>query len=144
VRYFFDTSALLKRYINEKGHAETEKLFDHADKIIVSSFTQVECASSFKRLWHTEMITKNEYQKLNAELNLDFPFFESAPFDDEVKNIALKILEKHIMKALDTIQLATLIHTSSEVDAFVVCDQKLKKYGLHEGFLIIDPTETKK
>jgi len=41
VRYFFDTSALLKRYINEKGHAETEKLFDHADKIIVSSFTQL-------------------------------------------------------------------------------------------------------
>ncbi len=75
------------------------------------------------------------------EVSLDFPFFESIHFDEDIKQMALKVVEKYPLKALDSIQLASLIHAADEVEAFVVCDQQLKKYALKEGFPVIDPTE---
>lgn len=138
---FFDSSALLKRYLNEKGSDEIKALFDTTDRIIVSVITHIECASSFQRLIQTKFIDKKKYMQLNIELSIDFPFFEVVNLDEDVKNIALKIVEKYPMKALDTIQLASLLHVSKEIESFVVCDQKLKKYAAKEGIHIIDPTE---
>jgi uncharacterized protein len=132
---FFDSSALLKRYLNEKGTSEVRKLFDDADKIFVS------VASSFQRLLHTQFIDKKKYEQLTLEINIDFPLFEVVPFDEDIKHTALVVLEKHPMKALDTIQLASLIHTKNEIESFVVCDHKLEINAQKEGFHIIDPTE---
>lgn len=138
---FFDSSALLKRYLNEKGSDQIKKLFAETDKVFVSIITHVECASSLKRLLSSNYIDKNEYQRLNMEISLDFPFFETISFDDEIKRTALKVVDKYPLKALDTIQLATLIYVANEVESFIVCDQKLKKYALKEGFHVIDPIE---
>ena len=138
---FFDSSALLKRYLNEKGTNEVKKLFEEADKVFVSAITQIECASSLKRLLSTSYINKTEYEQLNIEMSIDFPFFETISFDEDTKHAALKVVDKYPMKALDTIQLATLICVANQIESFVVCDQKLKKYALKEGFKIIDPTE---
>ncbi len=138
---FFDSSALLKRYLDEKGSDGIKTLFDITDRIIVSVITHIECASSFQRLIQSKFIDKKEYLRLNTELNLDFPFFEIVNLDEDVKHIALKIVEKYPMKSLDTIQLASLLHASKEIESFVVCDQKLKKYAAKEGIHIIDPTE---
>ena len=141
MNFFFDSSSLLKRYLNEVGDDKVQKLFEQADKIFISIITHVECASAFKRLLHTKFINEKEYQLLHSEINLDLPFFETIYFDDDTKINALKIIEKYPMKALDTIQLASLIQVSNEIDYFIVCDQKLKKYALKEGIHIIDPTE---
>ncbi len=138
---FFDSSALLKRYLNEVGESRVTELFDNADKIFVSIITHLECASCFQRLLHTKLIEKKEYQRLCSEINLDFTFFDMIYFDEEIKNISLRMIDLYPTKALDTIQLASLIYVVNEVDSFVVCDQKLKKYALKEGFHIIDPTE---
>lgn len=138
---FFDSSALLKRYINEKGSGATKNLFDNANLIFVSATTHIECASAYQRLLHTRFINKKEYQDLNNELSLDFQYFEAIHFDDDIKHIAIQVLEKHNLKALDTIQLASLIYVGEEIDSFVVCDSKLKKCAKEEGFKVIDPTE---
>ncbi len=138
---YFDSSALLKRYLNEKGDVAARKLFDDSDKIFVSTISHIECASSFQRLLQTKFIDKKEYQRLNTELAIDFPFFQIIHFDEDIKYIALKVLEKYTLKALDSIQLASLIYVAEEVESFVVCDNKLKKCAKEEGFKIIDPTE---
>ncbi len=138
---YFDSSALLKRYLNEKGDTKVRGLFDKSERIFVSVVTHVECASAFQRLLQTKFIDKSEYERLTNEIAIDFPFFETVPFDEDVKQIALKVIEKHPLKPLDTIQLASLIYIAEEVESFVVCDNKLKKCSREEGFKIIDPTE---
>jgi uncharacterized protein len=138
---YFDSSALLKRYLNEKGDAKVRGLFDKSERIFVSAVTHVECASAFQRLLQTKFIDKSEYERLTTEIAIDFPFFETVPFDEDVKQIALRVIEKHPLKPLDTIQLASLIYIAEEVESFVVCDNKLKKCSKEEGFKIIDPTE---
>jgi predicted nucleic acid-binding protein len=138
---YFDTSALVKRYLNEKGDTKVRGLFDKSERIFVSAVTHVECASAFQRLLQTKFIDKSEYERLTTEIAIDFPFFETVPFDEDVKQIALRVIEKHSLKPLDAIQFASLIYIAEEVESFVVCDNKLKKCSKEEGFKIIDPTE---
>jgi predicted nucleic acid-binding protein len=138
---FFDSSALLKRYLDEAGSISTQQLFESADRVFVSAITHIECVSSFQRLLHQKFIGEKDYKRLQTEINFDFPFFEAVQFNEEVKSYALKIVEKYPLKALDTIQLASLLQVANEIDSFVVCDQKLKKIAVKEGFHIVDPTE---
>jgi predicted nucleic acid-binding protein len=138
---FFDSSALLKRYLDEKGSDRIEELFHRATLVFVSSITQVECASTFRRLFHVRDMDKKVYQQVTAEASLDFPFFQIVDLDAQVKEICLQLLIKYPLKSLDTIQLASLIHASTEIESFVVSDQQLKKYALKEGIHVIDPIQ---
>jgi len=47
---FFDTSALIKRYISETGSNKVDELFEISENIIVSPVTKIEVYSSLKRL----------------------------------------------------------------------------------------------
>ena len=72
---FFDTSALLKRYLNEKGNAEVKRLFEEADKVFVSIITHIECASSFQRLLFSKYIDKKEVSPIDYGSKPGLSFF---------------------------------------------------------------------
>ncbi len=141
MRLFFDSSALLKRYLNENGSESVTKLIASCSSLIVSSITCLECRSAFKRLYSFGEIEMEIYQKLNKELTFDFPFFEEVEYHPEVREISFAIIEKYAIKPLDCIQLSSLLYASRNIDYFVVCDQQLKKFALSENIKIIDPTE---
>jgi predicted nucleic acid-binding protein len=138
---FFDTSALLKRYLDETGSDRIKDLFDQATSVFVSAISPVECASAFQRLFYTHDIDKRLFQKLTLEVSLDFAFFQTVDFDTHVKDICLKLLTKYPLKSLDTIQLASLLSVAQDVEYFIVCDQQLKRYAIKEGIHVIDPTQ---
>jgi uncharacterized protein len=141
MKLFFDTSALLKRYINESGSDSVENLFEKSKLIFVSSITHLECTSAFQRLLRSNTIDKDTCQRLSLNATLDFLFFQTIDFHSNVKDTSLRIIEKYPLKPLDTIQLASLTTVADQIDSFVVCDQQLKKYAIEEGFHVIDPTE---
>ena len=137
---FFDTSALLKRYLKETGTEKVDSLFDSAALIIVSSTAQLECASAFQRLLKTNYIDQEKYSKLKEDIAIDFSFFHIVEFDTNVREECLNVIDKYPLKSLDTIQLASALQALKEIDSFVVSDKQLKIYAAKEGFTIIDPT----
>jgi len=50
MRYYFDTSALLKRYIKESGSEVIDDTIDKAHEILVSALTHIEAISALRRL----------------------------------------------------------------------------------------------
>ncbi len=64
MRYFFDTSALVKRYIKESGRGVIDNTIDKANDILVSALTQIETISAFRRLLAEEKICEVDYEKL--------------------------------------------------------------------------------
>ena len=51
MNYYFDTSALIKRYIDEEGSDSVERLFEQAESISVSFITKIECVFTLRRLF---------------------------------------------------------------------------------------------
>jgi uncharacterized protein len=139
MKLFFDTSALIKKYITEEGSQKVDDLMDKADTIIVSVITEIEAHSTFKRLLIENAISENDYKTLINEFEIDYPYFTHIVFDSLITSNAKLLIEKHQLKTLDFIQLGTALLLKDEIDYFIVCDSKLVKAGKKEGLKIINP-----
>lgn len=140
MKLFFDTSALLKHYLQEAGSAKADQLFEAATVIFVSSTAHLECASALQRLLNATYIDQEKKRRLREDLAIDFAFFQTVDFDDQLHEGCLGVIDKYPLKTLDAIQLASALMVIHEIDSFVVSDIQLKNYAAKEGFHIIDPT----
>jgi uncharacterized protein len=138
---FFDTSALIKRYIAEVGSKKVDELFDNAMSIVISPITKLETFSTIKRLLVQKLISKESYEMLKINIEYDFKYFTALSLNKKIKERAVELIEEHGLKTLDSIQLASCLSRKEEIWGFVVSDVKLKRVAQLEGLEVIDPTE---
>ncbi|MFH0974891.1 MAG: type II toxin-antitoxin system VapC family toxin [Spirochaetota bacterium] len=141
MNFFFDTSALIKKYIIENGSDKVDKLLNEAENVYISAITEIETFSTFKRLLIEKAIDKEEYEILKNEFETDFQYYSIINFDKSISSNAKSLIEKYQLKSLDSIQLGTALYLKDEIDFFVVCDEKLIKSGKQEGLKVIDPNK---
>ncbi len=136
---FFDTSALIKKYIIENGSDKVDDLMNKADMIFISVITEIETFSTFKRLLIEKAITQTEYKILIKEFQIDYEFYSLIDFDNFISSNAKLMIEKYQLKSLDSIQLGTALSLKNEIDYFVVTDNKIIKSAKKEGLKVINP-----
>lgn len=139
-RYFFDSSALVKFYVNETGSAWIRNLIDN-QMVIISRLTTVELVSALAR-----------YQREKRISNADFTLLKGAFLRDVEQRYAvislLKpvfadaqiLLVKHALRTLDSIQLASSIKAHSvNTVTFLSSDTRLLSAAAAEGLPTDDP-----
>lgn len=139
MKLFFDTSALIKKYIIEDGSKKVDELMNKAESIIVSVITEIEVYSTFKRLLIEKAINEIDYKTLLNEFEIDYPYYSHVILDNLITSNAKLLIDKYQLTTLDSIQLGTALLLKDEIDYFVVCDLKLVKAGKTEGLKIINP-----
>ncbi len=139
MRYYFDTSALIKRYIKESGSEVIDDAIDKAKEILVSALTHIEAISSLRRLLSEEKICKADYEKIKIELAKDFKDFTILPILQETLNKAFQIVDSENLRTLDAIQLATVIIASEKIDKLVAADQHLLSAANNNNIITLDP-----
>jgi predicted nucleic acid-binding protein len=137
---FFDTSALIKRYITETGSKKVDELLDAAESIVISPVTKIETFSTINRLLMEKVISEKNYELLKSNIDYDFKDFEALSLSKKLQERAIELVEKHRLKTLDSIQLAACLHRR-KIWSFIVSDLKLKRAAQAEGLEVIDPTE---
>jgi predicted nucleic acid-binding protein len=71
-RYFFDSSALVKRYHRESGSAQVESLLaEPGDRFFISRLALVEVHSTFARLVREKTLNEADFARLTARLRED-------------------------------------------------------------------------
>lgn len=71
--YFFDTSALVKFYVEERGAAWVRSFTDAEENVIhVSSLAEVETVSALTRRLSREDIDQTEFDEACDDLEQDF------------------------------------------------------------------------
>ena len=138
---YFDTSALIKRYINETGSSKVDELMDSAKMVFVSVIAEIEALSAFRRLLEEKAIGRSDFNNLKNELETDFKYFEVIELDKDLTAEAKRLIEKYKIKTLDSIQLASVYLIKEDINNFVVCDKTLLKCALKEGIKAINPEE---
>jgi uncharacterized protein len=138
---FFDTSALIKKYIDEQGSDRVDEILDQARSVYVSGITEIEMLSAVKRLLHDGIIDKNGYNSVKKEMLYDLDFFQIIELDKTVIETAKELIEKYQLKSLDSIQLGTVLSIKDEIDLFAVCDDKLCTFAKQEGIRIVNPNK---
>ncbi len=86
-----------------------------------------------KEIWD-EIIFR--YLGLNQKV-----YFTVLSLNKDIEEKAIKLIEKHQLKSLDSIQLASYFYRRTDVRSFIASDAKLKRAAEAESVDVIDPTE---
>jgi len=136
---FFDTSGLIKNYIDETGTDKVVEILNKSDRIYVAETTYLECISTLRRLSVNNLINEDQYLILKKEIKTDFSYFSIISSNEINKNAELMI-ERYQLKTLDSIQLGSALFEKGVIDLFVCSDNKLLNAADYEGLKILNPS----
>lgn len=133
-RYFLDSSALVKRYHNERGSERLAELFSATEsRFFVARLGLVELHSTFARLVREGTLPIEELTKVLDRLaadvasNLLTVVAVSSPRFDAASEILRTVGLTRSIRTLDALHLATAqaIDRRSRLASFVAADKKL-------------------
>lgn len=158
-RYFFDTSALVKRYYYEPGSAWVRAVCESSvhPEIYISDLARVEVVSALRRAGQRDdlhpsfvdsMINTFERHLLRSNPSHKHPIYWLVPLSPGVLQLAATLCnaysgrEVHPLRSLDAMQLACAVaevpNVSDEI-VFVAADMRLAAVAEDEGFRVINP-----
>lgn len=147
--YFLDTSAVVKRYVEEAGSEWIRQLFATEPKAreIVSRITWVEILSALSRLYRENRLETSIYRKSIQALYQHFRLeYQITEVDLTVVELAGQLVQRHPLRAYDAVQLASALrvqrtysHAKSARFHFVSADTRLCEVATSEGLMVINP-----
>ena len=129
---FFDSSALAKRYVEEKGSDRVEAILGSAAALAVSVICVPEVASALCRLRREHRLSKNQYADAKTALLLDIEDATVIGMTEQVIAQAIELLERWPLRSADALHVSCAAQWSAEL--FVSADDRQCKaaraYGL--------------
>jgi len=154
--YYFDSSAIVKYYIPEKGSSWVSQLIsirttegEWANEIVIARIGIVEVGAAIARRRRMKEISQRLQERTLAQFSKDFRRrYTVVPTTDETIELALTLTQRQPLRAYDAVQLATaLILNRSLVAAklppliFVSADATLCAAARAERLLAENPNE---
>lgn len=136
---YWDSSGLVPLMVEQSNSNERRSLLRRDPGIISWWGSAIECASAFNRLHREKLVEDGELAELHSELARFESKWVLIPPVVQVKQIAIRCLRVHALKAADSLQLAAAL-TAAEGDpgaiGFVTNDERLAGAARREGFRI--------
>ncbi len=147
--FFTDTSALVKRYINETGSQYVRDLITTADNFFYQSFlTPLEITSALYRRHRMNELSSEELTvALQAYTDHSHKEYVLVPYSEALSNTAGTLLARHPLRTLDAIQLAAALTLQSTFPpdvsplTFVSADDRLIAVARIESFQTENPND---
>ncbi len=145
--YYFDTSAIVKRYRVEKGTPVVDEIINEPlpeEKFYISFLAILEVTSSITRLERNGQLTNNITGEILSRFRRDIlDHFRIWPLDDEITNNAVSMVENFGLRAADAIHMATASYifsaTPGSSHIMVSSDRELLQAAKAFNFIAIDP-----
>jgi len=138
-----DTSALLKRYIDEPGtNALDQRCFSSDEiEVFVSSLTYAEAYATFARLLREGDLTTTEHQSILAGFESDWACFVTVEFGPHVRDLVPELVRTYSLRGADLVQMASALYMRSlrALDLFVACDVRLSNAAVAANLPLFNP-----
>lgn len=131
---FFDTSAFVKRYINEPGTDKVLEWCDKATEIGLAGIALPEIISAFCRLQREAKITDTQYRQLKSLLMADIEDAALCDLAPAVLAQAVSSLENNVLRGMDAIHIGSAVVLKADV--FVSSDKRQCEAAVRAGLLV--------
>lgn len=135
---YFDTSALVKQYLQEAGSKMVLELLKTGDKVYTASLTYAETHAAFSRRTREGRLTRETTRRLALRFDRDWESYDVVIMSTDVLRLTRQMLYRHPLRSADAIHLASallLARTTPMVRwAFVCADGRLCGAAEAEGF----------
>ena len=136
---YFDTSALLKLFIDEDGSGQAGAMWDAADSVLTGRVAQPEARAALAAAARALRLTRSQHRAAKGELARlwsDLHVIELAP---RIAELAGDLAERHALRGYDAVHLASAREATGGDAVFVTWDRPLAAAALSEGMAIAPP-----
>lgn len=147
--FYFDSSALVKRYISESGTSWVTGLFDPplGHNAFIAAITPVEMIAAIARRARGKSITQDQattaYGLIRSDLQTGYQVVE---LNEAVLTSAMRLAESYALRGYDAVQLAgaleintLLLNNDLPPLIFVSADAELNDVAAAEGLVVENP-----
>jgi predicted nucleic acid-binding protein len=154
--YYFDTSAIIKRYFDEPGSAWIRELCSDRDAktgalvhdLMLGGIARVEVFSAVARRTKGKEISEKEadtaYKAFVTHIEAEYELIAITP---DLLISAAHLARQHTLRAYDAVQLALAIHANDLLKqerltlTFITADKTLVQAARDEGLAVENPNE---
>ena len=133
--HFLDTSALVKRYIEESGSADVRRLFRRRAEIAVARITEAEVYAALARASRQNEISSEERDRAFVLLATDMGSARIVEIRRTVIEMVRELVIRWPLRAYDALQLACALRLRADGSAvdFWCGDRELVRAARGEG-----------
>ena len=149
--FYFDASALVKRYIRESGSEKMLFLFDNVPLERLSCLTlgAVEVFWICVRKRNDDRITSHQFERATTHLRREVinnqSGFKTISVPDSLVWDSIRLIETHSLNSVDAMVLCSALDTATELRStsdrlvLVASDQRLLRAARAEGLQVFNP-----
>lgn len=139
---YFDSSALVKRYLNEEGSKKVKAIIADSEIIATSKLAYPEILSAFIRKSRNGEVPEKILKRAVNKFETDWDYFIIIDFQNELLSIIKDLILRYPLKGADSIHLSSALwlkHTIKEDITFVASDKTLIDVAQSEMLKVINP-----
>jgi len=150
VTYYLDTSAMLKRYVNETGSAWLQGLLVPTQTVVTTTQLLIaEVVSALNRRVREGTVTTLDYARLAGRFRDDCRTrYQLVAVNNAILRIACDMLERYPLRAYDAVHLATALSANRRLASagatglvFLCADDRLLRAAAAEGLAADNPND---
>lgn len=122
MKVFFDSSSFVKRFVEEVGSEEADKVSQTASELGLSIICFPEIISALNRKLRDNEMNKETYCELKHEILEDIEDAEIVNITPSVLQKTIVLLEENSLRSLDAIHIACALEWQAEL--FVSSDER--------------------
>jgi len=141
---YLDSSALVKRYLEEAGSNTVRSVITSADAIATSKLSFPEMLSAFMRKRRAGEIGSKSLYAVIHKFETDWYRFFIIEFHDELLPKVKALIEKHLLKPADAVHLSSALwlkETTRGDLTFVTSDSNILKAAQEENLHVLNPLD---
>jgi predicted nucleic acid-binding protein len=141
---YLDTSALVKRFVTEKGSDLVSSMIGSGEPIGTAKIAYAEIFWGLARRRRASELSESDYSLACQRFETDWSFYLRVDLLDEILSLARRLIERYPLRAFDAIHLAsamTLGRAVEETVTFVAADPRLLHAAEGEGLPTLNPED---
>lgn len=125
---YLDTSALIKRFVAEKGSPQVENLVSQSGHVATAKIAYAEVHAGLARKHREGHLPSGQYALACRQFESDWPAYVLLDLQDEILTLARDLIQRHPLRGFDAIHLASALRLKTalgEEVTFAAADERL-------------------
>ncbi|MGH7854952.1 MAG: type II toxin-antitoxin system VapC family toxin [Candidatus Binatia bacterium] len=134
---YFDTSALVKRFVQEKGSPVVHSLFKSAAGVATAKIAYAEIFAGLNRKLRERDLSKAQYSVACRQFENDWHAYVRVELQDDILLLARDLIQRHPLKGFDAVHLGSALCLRAalgEEMSFAAADKNLLRAAQIEKF----------
>jgi len=132
---YLDTSALVKRFVQEKGSPVVQSLFQSATAVATAKIAYAEIFAGLTRKLRERNLSRAQYSAACRHFESDWHAYVRVELQDDILFLARDLIQRHPLKGFDAVHLASALRLKvalGEELRFAAADKNLLRAAQSE------------